>query len=118
MLWRTEGVEPLLPISDRWLPEGPVSGLPETPSFVGRIYKTPDGWQCCCVLPLPLLPDPGPLQARIHLELMRLRRFERRISWEDVLRDRGEVLYRSVCEQLWLEEDTRSALAACWSEFS
>ena len=55
-------------------------------------------------------------RCKLRGELMRLRRFERRITWEDVLRDRGEVLYRSVCELLWLEEETREALSACWSD--
>lgn len=118
MLWWSDPVTPALPISDRWIPDGQVSGVPEAPAFVGRIYKTPEGWQTCCVLPLAIRPDPIPLKERIRLELMRLRRFERRVTWEDVLRDRGEVLYRSVCEQLWLQEDHRNALAAHWSSHS
>ena len=119
LLWYGGGLEPALPISDRWVPTGAVSGLPDAPAFVGRIYKVSSvGWHACCVLPLPLRPDPAPLSARLRLELMRLRRFERRMTWEDLLRDRGEVVYRSVCETLWLQEETRQALEACWSDWS
>ena len=118
MLWWTEPFEPALPLSDRWRPDTAVNGLPDSPAFIGRIYCTPEGWHCCCVLPLPVRPDPTALMARLRLELMRLRRFERRMTWEDLLRDRGEVVYRTLCEQLWLRDETRDALAACWSDFS
>jgi hypothetical protein len=118
MLWWTDPLESALPISDRWAPSGEVSGLPSSPAFIGRIYRSVEGWHACCVMPLPLRPDPSPLEARLRLELMRLRRFERRMTWEDLLRDRGEVVYRSLCEQLWLHDETREALAACWSDYS
>jgi hypothetical protein len=118
MLWWTDPLEAALPISDRWMPQGPVRGIPDVPAFVGRIYLTPEGWHSCCVLPLPMRPDLAPIRARLRIELMRQRRFERRMSWEDLLRDRGEVLYRSLCEQFWLQDETRTAVAACWSDFS
>jgi hypothetical protein len=42
------------------------------------------------------------LVRRLDLELLRLRRRERRLSWEVMLRERSEVLYRTACEWLWM----------------
>jgi hypothetical protein len=36
--------------------------------------------------------------ARVELELLRARLWERRATWEDVLRDHGEVVARTCCE--------------------
>jgi hypothetical protein len=48
------------------------------------------------------------------LELQRLRRHERRLTWEDLLRERAEVVYRTACEWSWLhhEAETRALWAA------
>ena len=40
----------------------------------------------------------------VDLELQRLRRHDRRLTWEDLLRDRPEVLYRTACEWIWMHD--------------
>lgn len=106
--WRGES---LLPIVPRWRPPvAAAEGLPEL--FVARAYPvrpglTPTGWAYSGVMPLPAVPDParlGPvLERRLMLELWRLRRTERRSTFEDVLRKRPEVVYRTAgeCCALW-----------------
>jgi len=105
MLWRITGpgqVAAHLPLGERQLPDGPVDGLPDAPAVIGRVLWTGTGWRLACGLPLPALPPAEPLIRRLDLELMRLRRRERRLSWEVLLRERSEVLYRTACEWLWL----------------
>lgn len=106
MLWRITGpqtVEPHLPLSPRQTPDGPVDGLPDAPAVIGRAVWTGSRWWMSAALPLPLTPPSAPLTQRLQLELMRVRRRERRLSWEVLLRERSEVLYRTACEWLWVQ---------------
>ena len=105
MIWCIGGgdtVRPHLPLAPLAVPDGPVAGLPTTPAVVGRAVRTPDGWRLVAGLPMPQVPPADPVRARLKLELIRLRRRERRLTWEDLLRERSEVLYRTACE--WLYE--------------
>lgn len=105
MIWcigKGDMVQPLLALSPLAVPDGPVAGLPTTPAVVGRAVHTADGWHLVAGLPLPRVPPAESLEVRLRLELIRLRRRERRLSWEDLLRERSEVLYRTACE--WLYE--------------
>jgi len=107
MLWKPGPggtLEPLLPIARRSPPEGPVTGVPDAPCVLGRAVQHPDGWWLACALPLPTTPNPDILLRRMVLEYQRLRRHDRRMTWEDVLRDRGELLIRTACEWLWVHE--------------
>ena len=45
-------------------------------------------------------------------ELRRLRRHDRRLTWEDLLRERAEVVYRTACEWSWLHHE--DATLALW----
>ena len=94
---------PLLPLSRHAVPHGPVLGLPDAPAVVGRAVKGPEGWFLSTGLPLPGLPPRAGLIRRLQLELLRLRRVERRTSWEDVLRRRSELVYRTALSWAWLE---------------
>jgi len=119
MLWRPcedGSLEPLLPLARRSLPEGPVTGVPEAPYVLGRAVRHPDGWWLACALPLPSLPDPQILQRRVVLEYQRLRRHDRRMTWEDVLRDRSELVVRTACEWLWVHAP--DAVMSCWEAWS
>jgi hypothetical protein len=85
---------PLLPVAEPWIPSGPgPRGI-----CVGRAYRVEAGWAWSGCLALPRVPDRDVLLRRLHLELWRERRFERRASLEDMLRARPEVLYRAACE--------------------
>lgn len=105
MLWSVDGavLSPLLPLSPRLQLSGAISGIPDgAAALVGRLVPRGDGggW-LCCVLPLAVVPDPAVLLRRLMLEVWRLRRHDVRATWEDILRDRSEVLYRAVCEWCW-----------------
>ena len=120
MLWETRPdgrLLPLLPLARRFRPAvGPVARVPDAPAVLGRAVPGPDGWFLAAALPLPAVPDPAPVARRLRGELLRLRRHDRRITWEDLLRDRGELLYRSACEAVGpAAEAAVAALFARWS---
>ncbi len=89
----------LLPRPSRWQPTGPAPpGV-----VVARPWRVEDGdagrpWRWSGVLTLPARPDPRVLWRRLVLELWRVRLGERRASFEDLLRQRPEVLYRAAVE--------------------
>ena len=119
-LWRPNPdgtLTPMLPLARRSHPDGPVTGVPDAPYVLGRAVRHPGGWWLACALPLPTLPDPDVLQRRLVLEYQRLRRHDRRMTWEDALRDRGEVVVRAVCEWLWVHAPHQvMPLWHAWSE--
>lgn len=94
---------PVIPISRHARPAGPVSGVPRAPAVIGRAVKGPDGWFLSAALPLPGAPPRAGLVRRLMLELLRHRRIERRASWEDLLRGRSELVYRSALSWAWLQ---------------
>lgn len=102
MLWSVGAagrLHPLLPLARRFRPaDAAVARVPDAPAVLGRAVPGPDGWFLAAALPLPAVPDPTPISRRVRAELLRLRRHDRRITWEDLLRDRGELLYRCTCE--------------------
>lgn len=116
MLWRNAGgvVAPALPFARGRTPAGPVAGLPDAPALLAMLIPLADGgWWPVGVVPLPALPPPEILHRRLVLELQRLRRHDRRFTWEDLLSDRPEVLYRTACEWTWLHVSP-AAVQAAW----
>lgn len=105
MVWAVEGdrLRPHLPLFPRGRPDGPVLGVPDAPAVIGRVVPSAEGWFLACALPLPGLPPAAGLTRRLYLELLRVRRAERRASWEDALRRRAEVIYRTALSWAWLE---------------
>jgi len=117
MLWQVKGahLEPLLPMSPSMEPNGRVAGIPRgAVAVIGRVVPSPKGWWLVGGLALPSVPDLQILLRRLELEQLRLRRHSRRLTWEDFLRDRGEVLYRSCLEWLWMHD--REAVLPCWNQ--
>ena len=113
-------LSPVLPLARRSRPDGPVAAVPPGPAVLGRAVRHPGGWWLACALPLPAVPEPEVLVRRLTLEHQRLRRHDRRMTWEDTLRDRGELVARSVCEWLWVHapesvEDLWAEWSAGWS---
>jgi hypothetical protein len=102
---------PLLPMSPRMLPQGPVHLLPDRggPSpgplpigtWLARMMIGPEGWYASLALPLEARPDPTWLLARLSLELWQLRCFVPEADWILLLRERAEVLYRCCHEWAW-----------------
>lgn len=106
MLWRVEAdgsLSPRLPLSRTWTPEGPVLNAPRgVGDVLGRAVLSREGWWLASALPMGEVPeDLEPVLARMEVAGWRQRRHSPRLTWEDLLRDRGEVLYRSLCEWSW-----------------
>lgn len=95
-------LQPVLPITRHARPIGVVAGVPAAPAVVGRAVPGPQGWFLSAVLPLPGVPPRAGQIRRLQVELLRLRRVERRTSWEDVLRRRSELVYRNALSWAWL----------------
>ena len=102
-LWRVEAERwsPLLPLMPGAVPSGPVAGsvtplVPgPTPVAVARVVPQADGrWVAHTALGLPEAPPRDLLLRRLTLALQRVRRQNRRATWEDVLRARAPLLYR------------------------
>ncbi|MFT5680516.1 MAG: hypothetical protein ACI8RZ_001422 [Myxococcota bacterium] len=112
MIWHKtpEGLVPLLPLGPRQValfstdrPRLHVDPT-EGPVLIGRATPLESGgWWLAAALSLPKPPPSDILLRRMMLELQRLRRHDRRVSWEDMLRERAEVVYRTACEWSWLE---------------
>ncbi len=114
MLWKVSGDTwtPILPIADSAWPLGPVSGTPiPLPSrgvthVVARLLPLDDGTTVAITpLGLPEAPPVDLLMRRLTLALWRHRRTNRRASWEDALRARPEVLYRTCATWVWWQEE-------------
>lgn len=113
--------ECLLPIVPRWRPPAEAfEGLPAL--FVARAYTVKSGgragWAFSGVMPLQIdgasdVPRLGvAVERRMMLELWRLRRHERRSTFEDVLRKRPEVVYRTAGELCAYWNEQRASLSA------
>ncbi len=87
---------PLLPLAPQMTPPGGPPGV-----YVARAYRLGEGWAWSSRVDLPATPAIVPLKRRLDVEMWRLRTIERRSTWEDVLRRRGEVLYRASSEGAW-----------------
>lgn len=101
MLWkRTElnGAMPLLPIGEQYIPDSIVENIPDSPYFIGKIIKTPENFAVTCGMGIS---DASLLQKillpRLKIEWIRYQRYSK-ITWEDILRERGDVLYRTASE--------------------
>lgn len=119
MLWRHHGggvLEPLLPVFRHHIPQEPVRRVPDAPVVLGRAVAFPGGWWLACALPLPVAPDPEIVLRRATLEYQRLRRHDRRLTWEDLLRDRGELLVRTCAE--WLAVHAPDDVLPLWRAWS
>lgn len=103
-LWAVDGdaVSPLIPLGAVFQHSGSVVGLPPVSTVIGRLVDTDHGLRMAAAIPLIRRPSTEAIEARLRLEWLRLRRRERRLSMEDMLRERSEVLYRACMEWLWL----------------
>ena len=100
-------LRPLLPMAPRFVPDQGLSlaGLEGARAVLALpIPLEGGGWWLAGAVPLSEVPDAGVLTRRLDLELQRLRRHDRRLTWEDLLRDRPEVLYRTACEWIWMHD--------------
>ncbi len=112
--WRIEATDctPLLPMDPSRVPSGPVSrapsfeGDPVVPlasgTWIARCVPGPTGgW--LAVLAAPAGASISLLATRLRIEAWLVRSRFPGLPWEDVLRDRGEVLYRWAYERIALD---------------
>ncbi len=111
MLWQRTmgGVKALLPIAEQYIPNH-VSNLDtiESELFVAKILYIDDGansqtWKAHLVLPVPKVLNtllPNFLRTRLQIAWYRYRRHNHKICFEDILRERSDILYRSVFDLL------------------
>jgi hypothetical protein len=101
MLYAVEdGLRPMFSLAPGFRIPAPPR-LPDAPAVLGRLVPTRAGSAFILGIALPILPDLAPITRRLTWELWSVRRHELRLTWEDLLRERAEVLYRSVLEQVW-----------------
>ena len=102
LLWKVlpnQHIQPLLPISSHLCPQQTVKHLPNSPFMIARVAWTPTP-HAYCVLPLSTVHIDN-IFYRLWLEWLRVQRHTIKICWEDLLRFRSELLYRSVGEYLY-----------------
>lgn len=86
------------------IPEAVPFDIPGDPPFCfGRPVPTDTIWWLSGRIALPAVPPVPVLERRMMLELMRIRLFERRATWEDTLRDAADTVIRTACEWCALE---------------
>ena len=115
MLWKVtnDGWEPMLPLFEYWHPVGNVTGEinPISPNthinyVVARVVPARGGWRAYGAIGFETAPDIDQFMTRLMFALTRLRRHERRARWEDLLRDRCELIYRHLANYSWLKHTT------------
>ncbi len=104
MLWSVQGsrLVPMLPMAAQLIPQGPIQGVPEGEAVIGRVVQLESSSYLAAGMALEVSPPAGIILRRVMLEWLRLRRRERRLSLEDALRERSEVLYRTAFEWLYM----------------
>ncbi len=84
---------PQLPLNRKMIPADGPAGV-----YVARAYLVGTEWAFSTKVDLPAIPDLSAFNRRLRVELWRLRVLERRCTWEDMLRQRSEVVYRAASE--------------------
>ncbi|MBK9365744.1 MAG: hypothetical protein IPN01_05405 [Deltaproteobacteria bacterium] len=120
-LWSVDGDRwtPLLEIAPRRVPTGPVQAdfafLTPCPArfVVARVYRLADeSWRAFAPIVLPAAPSVDALRRRLTLELWRVRRVERRTTWDDMLRRRADLVYRLCASAAWRQRTERPCLGS------
>lgn len=74
-------------------------------TLVARVVRGPDGWVAFGGIVLPSGPPRRKIKTWVHVELLRGRLNHRSLTVDRLLRRRGHVLARRVCEWAWLSGD-------------
>lgn len=103
-------IEDHVGLGARFLPVGPVrlvgAAAPFRPprdgdTLVARVVEGPAGWETRTPLVIPGGPPATRIQSWVRLELIRARLQRRTLTVEALLRTRGYVLARRLCEWAW-----------------
>ncbi len=74
-------------------------------TLLARVVRGPDGWRAFAPIAIPGGPPRHKIQTWVHTELIRGRLTQRSLTVERLLRRRGHVLARRICEWAWIAGD-------------
>ena len=117
MIWHIDQHQkatPLLPLGSAYIPTSPIHNVAANSLIIARISPTSKGWSAHCILPIPTVGKKY-IWNRLFLEWLEFQRCNKRIFWEDILRYRSELLYRSALEYcfVYAQEETKK----CWDSY-
>lgn len=107
-------VEDIVGIDARRRPDGPVRMIGAAAplrapragdTLMARLVRTPEGWETRAAIVLPGGPPTARVRSWVRLELVRQRLRDRRLTVDALLRRRGFVLARHLCEWAWHHGD-------------
>ena len=119
MLWSIEknAVHPLLPIASQYSPTGPIHNLPATQFMIAKIIQVDHQWTAHFVFPFEHLGSlVEELSLRLQIEWLRGQRHCSTLVFEDILRDRADILYRYAAEHLF--DTSKEELIWCLDYYS
>ena len=119
MLWSVEKdfVRPLLPLARQYSPIGPIHNLPSTQYMIAKVIQVQHNWTAHFVFPFESLGSlVEELSLRLQIEWLRGQRHCSTLVFEDILRDRADILYRSAAEHLL--ETSKEELTWCLDYYS
>lgn len=98
------GSVPTEPIDIR-VPGLPIREARPGDTLLARLVRGPDGWVAFAPIVIPGGPPRQKVQTWMHAELLRGRLTKRSLTVDALLRRRGHVLARRVCEWAWVAGD-------------
>jgi hypothetical protein len=109
MIWAIEDgyVKPLLPLAIQYHPQVRVNNLPPSSFMIGKVIQIQNQWVAHFVLPLnsnDFLSEN--IQMRLQVEWLRAQRHCSTLFFEDILRERADILYRYAAEYLYETKPT------------
>jgi len=119
MLWKIQENQatPLLPISPQYIPTKPVTLLPNTSFMIGKIIQVNEQWVAHFVFPIRQLNHLDEnLRIRLQVEWLRAQRHCSNLVFDDILRERADILYRYAVEHIF--DNYPMEIAPCLDYYS
>ena len=103
MLWSIKegNIRPLLPLAEHYSPIASVHNLPSSQFMIAKIIQVHHCWTAHFVFPFDSLGSlVDQLSLRLQIEWLRGQRHCSELVFEDILRERADILYRLTAEHL------------------
>jgi len=119
MIWAIEDgyVKPLLPLAIQYHPQVRVKNLPTSSFMIGKVIQIQNQWVAHFVLPLnnnEFLSEN--IRIRLQVEWLRAQRHCSNLFFEDILRERADIIYRYAAE--YLHETKPTEIMTCLDYYS